>query len=144
MFLTVLATVVAGHGLPANVLGSMAIGWGVTSAIHLGFGSPLGLPSGEELCVALATVGIDSVSAQPTRYQTWGAAHYVVVTNSGESLVVTFYGRDAADAQFLSKVYRLIMYRNSGPAISLTRIQQVEHESSVTQLAARSAPGSPK
>ena len=30
------------------------------------------------------------------------------------------------------------MYRNSGPAISLTRIQQVEHESSVTQLAARS------
>ena len=138
VFLTVLATVVAGHGLPANVLGSMAIGWGVTAAIHLGWGSPLGLPSGEELRVALATVGIDAVSAQPTRYQTWGAAHYFVVTNSGESLVVSFYGRDAADAQFLSKVYRLIMYRNSGPAISLTRIQQVEHESSVTQLAARS------
>ena len=138
VFLAVLATVVAGHGLPANVLGSMAIGWGVTAAIHLGWGSPLGLPSGEELCVALATVGIDAVSAQPTRYQTWGAAHYFVVTNSGESLVVSFYGRDAADAQFLGKVYRLIMYRNSGPAISLTRIQQVEHESSVTQLAARS------
>ncbi len=138
VFLTVLATVVAGHGLPANVLGSMAIGWGVTAAIHLGWGSPLGLPSGEELRVALATVGIDAVSAQPTRYQTWGAAHYVVVTNSGESLVVSFYGRDAADAQFLGKVYRLIMYRNSGPAISLTRLQQVEHESSVTQLAARS------
>jgi glycosyltransferase 2 family protein len=138
IFLAVLATVVAGHGLPANVLGSMAIGWGVTAAIHLGWGSPLGLPSGEELRVALATVGIDAVSAQPARYQTWGAAHYVVVTNSGESLVASFYGRDAADAQFLSKVYRLIMYRNSGPAISLTRIQQVEHESSVTQLAARS------
>ena len=54
---------------------------------------------------------------------------------------MSFYGRDAADAQFLSKVYRLIMYRNSGPAISLTRIQQVEHESSVTQPAARRAPG---
>jgi glycosyltransferase 2 family protein len=138
IFLTVLGTIVAGHGLPANVLGSMAIGWGVTSAIHLCWGSPLGLPSGEELRVALATVGVDAVSARPTRYQTWGAAHYVVVTNSAESLVVSFYGRDAADAQFLSKVYRLVMYRNSGPAISLTRIQQVEHESSVTQLAAQS------
>jgi glycosyltransferase 2 family protein len=138
MFLTVLATVVAGHGLPANVLGSMAIGWGATAAIHLAWGSPLGLPSGEELRVALATVGIEAVSVQPTRYQTWGAAHYVVVANSGESLIVSFYGRDAADAQFLSKLYRLILYRNSGPAMSLTRIQQVEHESSVTQLAARS------
>jgi undecaprenyl-diphosphatase len=138
VFLAVLATIVAGHGLPANVLGSMAIGWGVTSAIHLGWGSPLGLPSGEELRVALATVGIDAISARPARYQTWGAAHYFAVTDSGESLVVSFYGRDAADAQFLGKVYRLIMYRNSGPAISLTRIQQVEHESSITQLAARS------
>ena len=138
VFLAVLATVVAGHGLPANVLGSMAIGWGVTSAIHLGWGSPLGLPSDEELRAALATVGIDAVSARPAQYQTWGAAHYYVVTKSGESLVVSFYGRDAADAQFLGKLYRLIMYRNSGPAISLTRIQQVEHESSITQLAARS------
>ena len=86
-------------------------------------------------------VGIDAISAQPTPYQTWGAAHYFVVTNSGDSLVVSFYGRDAADAQFLSKVYRLVMYRNSGPAISLTRIQQVEHESSVTQLARGRAPG---
>jgi glycosyltransferase 2 family protein len=138
LFFTVLATVVAGHGLPANVLGSMAIGWGVTSAVHLGWGSPLGLPSGEELCAVLATVGIDADSARPTRYQTWGAAHYLVVTHSGESLAVSFYGRDAADAQLLGKLYRLIMYRNSGPAINLTRIQQVEHESSVTQLAAKS------
>ena len=81
------------------------------------------MPSSEELRLALATVGIDAVSAEPTRYQSWGAAHYFVVTNSGESLVVSFYGRDAADAQFLSKVYRLIMYRNSGPAIRLTRVR---------------------
>jgi undecaprenyl-diphosphatase len=96
------------------------------------------LPSGQELSAALATVGIDAESVRPTRYQTWGAAHYLVATRSGESLVVSFYGRDAADAQFLGKLYRLIMYRNSGPAISLTRIHQVEHESSVTQLAAKS------
>jgi glycosyltransferase 2 family protein len=136
--LAVLATVVAGHGLPANVLGSMAIGWGVTAAVHLGWGSPLGLPSGEELRMALATVGIDAASVVPTSYQTWGAAHYTVVTSDGETLLVSFYGRDAADAQLVGKLYRLIAYRNSGPPLSLTRVQQVEHESSVTQLAARS------
>ena len=92
VFLTVLTTVVAGHGLPADVLGSMAIGWGMTSAIHLGWGSPLGLPSGEELRLALATVGIDAVSAQPTQYQSWGAAHYFIVTNSGESLAPIIHG----------------------------------------------------
>jgi glycosyltransferase 2 family protein len=138
VFLAVLATVVAGHGLPANVLGSMAIGWGVTAAIHLGWGSPLGLPSGDELRDALQTVGIDAASVIPTPYQTWGAAHYAVTTLDGESLTVSFYGRDAADAQFIGKVYRLIAYRNSGPPLSLTRIHQVEHESSVTQLAGRS------
>lgn len=47
VFLAVVATVVAGHGLPANVIGSMAIGWGVTTALHLAWGSPLGLPSGQ-------------------------------------------------------------------------------------------------
>ena len=82
---TVFATVVAGHGLPANVLGSMAIGWGVTAAIHLGWGSPLGLPSGEELREALATVGIDAVSAQPTRYQTLGRCASYSVAHDGRS-----------------------------------------------------------
>ena len=67
-----------------------------------------------------------------------------MVTDTGESLLVSYYGRDAEDAQLLGKVYRFIAYRNSGPTLSLTRLQKVEHESSVTQLAARSAPASPR
>ena len=136
VFLAVVATVVAGHGLPANVIGSMAIGWAVAAALHLALGSPLGLPSGDELRLALPDVGIDAVSVVPSRYQTWGVAHYRAVTKDGDSLVVSLYGRDAADAQLLRKLYRLILYRDSGPALSLTRIHEVEHESSVTQLAA--------
>jgi uncharacterized membrane protein YbhN (UPF0104 family) len=138
VFLAVVATVVAGHGLPANVIGSMAIGWGVTAALHLVWGSPLGLPSGQELRVALSDVGIQAVSVAPSKYQPWGVAHYDAVTEDGESLTVSLYGRDAADAQLLRKLYRSIFYRNSGPALSLTRIHQVEHESSITQLASRS------
>jgi hypothetical protein len=55
----------------------------------------------------------------------------------GEALAVSFYGRDATDAQLLTKAWRFVFYRHSGAALALTRIQQVEHESSITQLAAR-------
>src|SRR5262245_56552439 len=136
--LAILATVVAGQGLPVNVLGSMAIGWGVTAALHLALGSPVGLSSGEEVRALLATVGIEPVSVVPTPHQTWGAAHYTADMGAGEALAISFYGRDATDAQLFTKLWRFIFYRHSGAPLAWTRIQQVEHESSVTQLAARS------
>ena len=43
--LVALASAVGGHGLPVNVLGSLAIGWGAAVLVRLIFGSPLGLPS---------------------------------------------------------------------------------------------------
>src|SRR5215475_55332 len=138
LVLAILATVVAGQGLPANVVGSMAIGWGVTAALHLALGSPSGLPSGEEVRALLTTVGLEPVSVVPAPHQTWGAAHYTADMGAGEALAISFYGRDATDAQLFTKLWRFIFYRHSGAPLALTRIQQVEHESSVTQLAARS------
>jgi undecaprenyl-diphosphatase len=136
--LAIVATVVAGQGLPVNVIGSMAIGWGVTAGLHLALGSPVGLPSGAEARALLATVGIEPVSVVPAAHQTWGAAHYTADMGEGEALAVSFYGRDATDAQLLTKMWRFVFYRHSGAPLALTRIQQVEHESSITQLAARS------
>jgi uncharacterized membrane protein YbhN (UPF0104 family) len=135
--LAILATVVAGQGLPVNVIGSMAIGWGVTAALHLILGSPVGLPSGEEVRVLLGTIGLEPRSVVPVPHQTWGAAHYLADMGEGEALTVSFYGRDATDAQLLTKAWRFVFYRHSGAALALTRIQQVEHESSITQLAER-------
>jgi glycosyltransferase 2 family protein len=135
--LTALATVVGGQGLPVNVIGSMAIGWGVAAALHLCFGSPLGLPSGEEIRASLATIGLRPRTVVPTPHQTWGAAQYTAEMDHDESLSLSVYGRDATDAQLIAKLWRAVFYRNSGATLSLTRIQQVEHESSVTQLAAR-------
>ena len=135
--LAVLATVVAGQGLPVNVLGSMAIGWGVTAAVHLAFGSPLGLPSGEEVRALLGTIGLAPVSVSPTPYQTWGPAHYMADMGDDPQLSITFYGRDAAEAQLFTKLWRSVFYRGAGPMPAVTRIQQVEHEASVTLLADR-------
>lgn len=135
--LAIVATVVAGQGLPANVVGSMAIGWGVTAAVHLAVGSPVGLPSGDEVRALLGTVGLQPASVVPAPHQSWGAAHYLADMGEGEALAVSFYGRDATDAQLLTKAWRFVFYRHSGAGLALTRIQQVEHESSITQLAAR-------
>jgi undecaprenyl-diphosphatase len=48
---------------------------------------------------------------------------------------VTALGRDEADAQFLSRLWRYAAYRDTAPAFFPTRRQQVEHEAYVELLA---------
>src|SRR5206468_1755711 len=55
--LVALASAVGGHGLPLNVLGSLAIGWGATAVVRLVFGSPLGLPSADDVRLLLEGIG---------------------------------------------------------------------------------------
>lgn len=133
-------TVTAGNGLPLNVLGSLAIGWGVTAIVRLWFGSPLGLPSTEEASLLLDEVGVPVTGVEPMRYQAWGVANYRATESEGPpgaALRVSVYGRDAADARLLSKAGRFLFYRDSGPTLSFTRLQQVEHEAYLTLLASR-------
>lgn len=134
--LAALATVVYGAGLPVSVLGSLALGWGITAGVHLAVGSPTGLPSGAEVAAMLADIGVFVRDVAPRELQQWGAARF-----RGRDAVgivdVTLYGRDAHDAQLLGKLWRALVYRDSGPTISLTRLQSVEHEAYVTLLAAR-------
>ena len=47
------------------------------------------------------------------------------------------YGRDASDARVLAKLWRFCFYRDSGPALILDRLQQVEHEAYLTFVAGR-------
>jgi uncharacterized membrane protein YbhN (UPF0104 family) len=132
-----LAAAVGGHGLPVNVLGSLAIGWGATAIVHLVVGSPLGLPSADEVAVLLGEVGIRSANLRPATTQAWGVARYVADDIGDEGsppgrLGVSVYGRDAADAKVLTKLGRFLLYRDSGPSLTITRLQQVEHEAYLT------------
>jgi uncharacterized membrane protein YbhN (UPF0104 family) len=136
-----LATVVGGHGLPLNALGSLAVGWGVTAGVHLALGSPLGLPSVEGVAALLADLRVGARSVAPSSRQVWGVASYGAVSTeggqAGTALGVAVYGRDAADAKLLGKAGRFLFYRDSGPTLTFTRLQQVEHEAYLTMLAAR-------
>ncbi|HVB92989.1 MAG TPA: hypothetical protein VND67_01620, partial [Acidimicrobiales bacterium] len=137
MVVLALATVVHGSGLPASVVASLAIGWGVAAALHLGFGSSLGLPSSDEVLTLLADLGIVADDLEPAARQVWGVARFQGADHVGR-LDVSVYGRDAVDAQFLNKLYRFVVYRDSGPTLTLTRTQQVEHEAYLTLMAERS------
>jgi uncharacterized protein (TIRG00374 family) len=137
--LVALAAAVGGHGLPVNVLGSLAIGWGATAIVHLVVGSPLGLPSADDVQILLGEVGVRSSNLRPVTNQAWGVARYradaidgVRGEGPGGRLGISVYGRDAADAKVLTKLGRTLLYRDSGPSLTITRLQQVEHEAYLT------------
>ncbi len=131
------STVVNGSGLPISVLASLAVGWGVAAAMHLWFGSPVGLPAADEVSALLADLGIDARDVAPTPDQEWGVARFRADDDAGP-VTASVYGRDAHDAQLLAKAFRFLAYRDSGPTLTLTRVQQVEHEAYLTLLAERS------
>ncbi len=137
--LVALASAVGGHGLPLNVLGSLIIGWGVTAAVRLVFGSPLGLPSADDVRLLLEEFGIRAGNVHPAARQVWGVAKFEATEEAVPPgrLGVAVYGRDAADARLLTKAGRFLLYRDSGPSLMITRLQQVEHDAYLTLRAAR-------
>jgi glycosyltransferase 2 family protein len=146
--LVALASAVGGHGLPLNVLGSLAVGWGVTAVVRLIFGSPLGLPSADDVQLLLADLGIRSSNVHPAARQVWGVAKYQATetdrAGSPGRIDVAVYGRDAADARLLTKAGRFLLYRDSGPNLTLTRLQQVEREAYLTLRAGQAGVAVPE
>jgi uncharacterized membrane protein YbhN (UPF0104 family) len=146
--LVALASAVGGHGLPVPVLGSLAIGWGTTAVVRLVFGSPLGLPSADDVQQLLAELGIRVTSVRPAARQAWGVAKYEATettpVDSPARLGIAVYGRDAADAGLLTKAGRFLLYRDSGPSLVLTRLQQVEREAFLTLRAGQAGVAVPE
>jgi len=147
--LSALASVVGGHGLPVNVLGSLAIGWGVTALVHLVFGSPLGLPATSDVVALLRELGVPASHVRPLARQEWGVARYAAILETATAgrapeLGVSVYGRDAADAKLLAKAWRFLLYRDSGPTLTFTRLQQVEHEAYLTLRAGQAGVTAPE
>ena len=146
--LVALASAVGGHGLPLNVLGSLAIGWGATAVVRLIFGSPLGLPSTDDVQLLLAELGVRSSHVHPARRQVWGVAKFEATeirgTESSGRIGIAVYGRDAADARLLTKAGRFLLYRDSGPSLTVTRLQQVEHEAYLTMRAGQAGVAVPE
>lgn len=124
-----------GLTLPGHAAGALMLGWAVAAVVHLALGSPGGLPSLDRVRLGLAGMGID---ATPHDIESRGGVAWVRATAAdGTDLDVKVYGRDAWDGQLLVSMWRFVWYRDGGPNLAHSRLQQVEHEAFITLLAER-------
>ncbi len=123
-------------GTLSAVLVAFGIGLGTAAAVRLIWGSPGGAPSLYRVRSALATHGIQvgEFTQLPAER---GVVCLACEDNGGRALQVKVYGRDAADAQLFAKAWRFVVYRSGGTSLTVTRTQQVEHETLVSLLVAR-------
>ena len=126
-----------GLGLPTDAVGGFGLGIVAAAGVLLLLGSPAGYPRTDDVKVQLATMGLVSRGLAPGPDQTWGARTLLGTDQDGRSLVVKVYGPDARDAQVGVRAWRFLWYRDTGPSLPWSRLQQVEHEALVTVLAKR-------
>ena len=93
-------------------------------------------PSLAEVRWALDDLGVEVTDLSEAVRQEAGVFVLDAVGDGGRPLMVKVYGRDAWDTQVLVKAWRSLWYRDV-EALTLTRLQQVEHEGLVTLQAGR-------
>jgi uncharacterized membrane protein YbhN (UPF0104 family)/tRNA A-37 threonylcarbamoyl transferase component Bud32 len=131
-----LAAFYLGTGFPNGVFAAVVLGWGVAAAVHLAFGSPGGRPTRAQVTAALAELGLAVDGTELAPYAREEGT--VMYANDDVGRVrIRVLGRDEADAQLLSKFWRYLMYKDGGPNLHLTRLEDVEQEALTLLLAER-------
>ncbi len=121
------AALYLGHAHPNDLFAAIVLGWTVAAGVHLLFGSPGGRPTVAQVSASLAQLGIGARGVRLAEHQRAGST--VMLADDADGVLrVKVIGRDEADARFLAKAWRLLVYRDSGPPLTVTRLQQVEHE----------------
>ena len=126
VLLAAVAALYMGEGLPNDVLGGLFLGLAIAAAVHLVFGSPGGRPTAAQVTAALAELGVRAYGLHLAASQPYGATLMVGRDQEG-AIMVRVLGRDEADAQLLQKLWRSVVFKGSGAALYLTRLQEVEH-----------------
>jgi uncharacterized protein (TIRG00374 family) len=86
---------------------------------------------------ALSSLGVPNGGLEPAPNETWGVVRFVGREEGGGDFDVKVYGRDAFDSQLVAKAWHTLWYRDSGKAVSYSRLQAVEHEALMSVLADR-------
>jgi glycosyltransferase 2 family protein len=126
-----------GLGVPSDAIGAVGLGLVAAGIVLLARGSPAGYPGTADVAAQLADRGIPLEELHAVARQSWGVRTLVGVRPDGTAVRVKAYGRDARDAQLAARSWRFLWYRDIGPSIPASRLQQVEHEALVLLLAGR-------
>jgi len=109
VLLGAIAALFAEEAMPAAVIASVLVGWGAGAITHLAVGSPAGFPGRDEVAEGIASLGVAVAGVERAEHQRWGVARYVAhLVEGGDRVDVTVYGRDASDAQLLTKAWRFL------------------------------------
>jgi uncharacterized membrane protein YbhN (UPF0104 family) len=134
-WLAALSAAYLAEGLPLTVLGTLLVGTSAAAAAHLVFGSPAATPSTEQVTGSLAELGVEVEDLALADDQVWGRTSYVGGPDG--RLTIEVVGRDSTDARLLAKIWRFLWYKDSGPTLTLARVNQVEHQAYALLLAGR-------
>ncbi len=129
LMMMAISAVVLSYGTISSVIGGIAVGIGAASTIRLIFGSGVGIPSRARIIDALADSGLHAVKVHFRHDQPIGRTVLRAELADGTEALVKVYGRDAADAAFLSRLWRRVWYTDLDRSLSAPGLQQVEHES---------------
>jgi glycosyltransferase 2 family protein len=127
---------ILGASSPSGVVLGVLGGASAAITVRVALGSSGGRPSLAEVRKGLFELGVPIDMLSEASSQEAGVFLLDGTDSNGRPLRVKVYGRDAWDAQVLSKTWRALWFREAA-TVSLTRAQQVEHEGFLTLLAAR-------
>ncbi len=138
-----LSALYLGTAFPLDLFAGVVLGWGLGSVVHLMFGSPGMRPTIPQVMAALEVLGIQARDGrlaldQPSR------STVVVAEDDEGPLRVKVIGRDEAQSRLLSKAWSTIFYKDSGPRLAFSRVEQVEHEAFLLLVAAQAGVNVPK
>jgi hypothetical protein len=85
----------------------------------------------------IADLGVSLTAIARAPGQVWGLEKFTGRDDDGAAVELSVYGRDAADARVLAKLWRFCFYRDSGATLILSRDLLVEHEAHMTLMAGR-------
>ncbi len=136
---TVLAGATVGAiGPLAAIAAAVGIGWAISAAACLIVGTPRATPTLDSIAAALRELGISLTDLAIADLQVLGETRFTARTPDGGSASVIVIGRDAADARLARRLWRVVMYRDAGPSLAISRSFQLEHRAYLLLMAAKS------
>ncbi|MGY1753373.1 phosphatase PAP2 family protein [Blastococcus sp. SYSU D01042] len=132
-----LARVYVGAHLPLDILGGLALGWAIGSAVHLLFGIPRPTVRPSRVETLLGAVGLGGTRVRPAPVRARSSHPFIGVAPDGVLLYVKYLEPDRAERDWLHRLWRLLWVRDVKDDDALAPLgHQAEHEA-VAAMAAR-------
>ena len=136
--LAVVGAIFAALGPIPSILLALGIGWVISAATSLVLGTPRATPSQSSVENALVEFGLVIDQLALADVQSVGETRFVGIAPDGRPASVVVIGRDASNARLFRKIINALVYRDAGPAVSVSRSAQLEHRAYLLLMAARS------